>query len=182
MNDKLNKAAKVLAKLAEIAHWIGAVGMLVGVVLVLVMGRGAVIGDPQESGTTQGEVYGFELSVVDEAGEPDLVALEVFMVAGALLMIPMAMTFRNVYLILKNSENTTPFQPDNVRMVREIGWFLMAVPVVGLIMSVVARLAVGVEAEASVSMGSFIVGLVVLCLSQVFARGLALESDVDGLL
>lgn len=181
MNDTLSRVAKVLAKLAEIAHWIGAVGMLAGVVLLLAMGREAVISDPREAGT-QGDVYGFEMAVVDEAGEPDLAALEVFMVAGALLMVPMALTFRNVYLILKNSEGSTPFQPDNVRMVREIGWFLMAVPAVGLIMSVVARLAVGVEAEASVYMGSWLVGLVVLCLSQVFARGMALESDVDGLL
>ncbi len=181
MNDKLSKVAKVLAKLAEVAHWIGAVGMLVGLVLILTMGQGAVIGDPGEPGT-EGAVYGFELAVVDEAGEADLDALAVLMVAGVLLMTLMAMTFRNVHLILKNSEGTTPFQPDNVRMVREIGWFLMALPVVGLIMSVVARLAVGVEAETSVSMSSLVVGLVVLCLSQVFARGLALESDVDGLL
>ncbi len=181
MNDTLSKAARGLAKLAEVAHWIGAVGMLVGLVLLLVMGRGAVIGDPGEPGT-EAKVYGFELVVVDKAGEADLDAMAVLMVAGVLLMTLMALTFRNVYLILKNSEETTPFQPDNVRMVREIGWFLMALPVVGLIMSAVARLAVGVEAEASVSMSSFLVGLVVLCLSQVFARGLALESDVDGLL
>ncbi len=181
MNDTLSKVAKVLAKLAEIAHWIGAVGMLVGVVLILTMGQDAVIGDPGEPGT-QAAVYGFELAVVDEAGEPDLEALAVLMVAGAILMTLMALTFRNVPLILKIWEGTTPFQPGNVRMVREIGWFLMALPVVGLIMSVVARLAVGVEAEADVTMGSFVVGLVVLCLSQVFARGLALESDVDGLL
>lgn len=181
MNDKLSKAARVLAKIAEVAHWIGAVGMVVGLVLLLVMGRGAVIGDPGEPGTEAG-VYGFELAVVNEAGEADLAALGVLMVAGFLLMVPMAMTFRNVYLILKNSEGSTPFQPDNVRMVREIGWFLMALPAVGLVMSIVARLAVGVEAEASVYMGSWLVGLVVLCLSQVFARGMELESDVDGLL
>ncbi len=181
MNDTLSRVAKGLAKLAEIAHWIGAVGMLVGLVLLLVMGQGAVIGDAGEPGT-EAKVYGFELAVVDETGQPDLDAMAVLMVAGVILMTLMALTFRNVHLILKNSENTTPFQPGNVRMVREIGWFLMALPVVGLIMSVVARLAVGVEAEADVTMGSFVVGLVVLCLSQVFARGLALESDVDGLL
>ena len=95
----------------------------------------------------------------------------------------MAMVFRNVYLILRNSENATPFQPDNVRMVREIGIFLIAVPVVGLLVSMAARLVLGVDAvEGSVNLGSVMVGLVVLCLSRFFARGMELENETEGLL
>ena len=133
----LSKATRVLAKLMEVAHWIGAAGMVVA----LFSGGAAVI-----------------LSL-------------------------MAMVFRNIYLIMKKSENATPFQKDNVRMVREIGIFLLSVPMVGLIMSIVARLVLGVDnVEASVGLDSFMVGLVVLCLSQFFAQGMELEADVDGLL
>ncbi len=181
MNNKLGKITKVLVRVVEIAHWIGAVGMLVGLVLILTLGQRAVSVAP---GSTEAEaaVYGFGLTLVDEAGTPDLAALRLFLPVGAVLMALMAMAFRNVHLILKHSEAATPFQPDNVRMVREIGWFLMAVPVVGLVMSVVARLVLSAQIETSVSLSNLLVGLVVLCLSQVFARGMALESDVDGLL
>ncbi len=181
MNNKLGKVTKVLARVVEIAHWIGAVGMLVGLVLTLTMGQRAVSVVPADAGA-EAAVYGFELALVDEAGTPDLAALRLFLPVGAVLMALMAMVFRNMYLILKHAEDATPFQPDNVRMVREIGWFLMAVPVVGLVMSVAARLVLRTQIEASVSLSSLPVGLVALCLSQSFARGMALESDVDGLL
>ncbi len=181
MNNQLGKVTKVLARVVEIAHWIGAVGMLAGLVLVLTLEQSAVSAVPGSAGAAAA-VYGFELAVVDEAGTPDLAALRLFLPVGAVLMALMAMVFRNVHLILKQSEAATPFQPDNVRMVREIGWFLMAVPVVGLVMSVAARLVLGPQLEASVRLDGLLVGLVVLCLSQVFVRGMALESDVDGLL
>ncbi len=181
MSNQLGKVTKVLARVAEIAHWIGAVGMLAGLVLILTLGQRVVSVVP---GGTEAEaaVYGFELTLADEAGTPDLAALRLFLPVGAVLMALMAMVFRNVHLILKHAEAATPFQPDNVRMVREIGWFLMAVPVVGLVMSAAARLVLGEEIETSVRLGGLLVGLVVLCLSQVFARGMALEADVDGLL
>ncbi len=181
MNNQLGKVTKVLARVVEIAHWIGAVGMLAGLVLVLTLEQSAVSAVPGSAGAAA-TVYGFELTVVDKAGTLDLGALRLFLPAGAVLMALMAMVFRNVRLILKHAETSTPFQPDNVRMVREIGWFLMAVPVVGLVMSIAARLVLGPQLEASVRLDGLLVGLVVLCLSQVFARGMVLESDVDGLL
>ena len=99
------------------------------------------------------------------------------------------MIFRNVYLIFKTAEGETkfsqgktPFQKDNIRMVREIGIFCIAIPVVELIVSVIARivLPVGVV-ETSVEMTGVFMGLVVLCLSQFFAYGMELQEDVDGL-
>ena len=67
-------------------------------------------------------------------------------------------------------------------MVREICIFSIGIPVIGLIMSAIIRLAVGVDAvETSVSMGGVIMGIIVLCLTQFFAYGGALEKDVDGL-
>lgn len=95
----------------------------------------------------------------------------------------MAMIFRNLYLIFKKSENSTPFQPDNVRMFREIGIFSISLPTVGLVMSGIIGLAVGFDvAHVSVSTNGFIMGIIVLCLTQFFAHGVELEKDVDGLL
>ena len=86
-------------------------------------------------------------------------------------------------LIIKKSEGTTPFQPDNVRMFREIGIFSIAVPVVGFVMSVIARIVIGVEnAEIYNGFEGFVIGIVVLCITQFFAQGIELEKDVDGLL
>lgn len=181
---KLDKVTLVLAKVLEIGHWIGMVGMIVVFVLSLIMGSGVFnnvnLADFDASLIT----YGFEIEMVDAAGQVSVPALRVFCIGAALILGVMAMVFRNIYLILKRSENTTPFQKDNVRMVREIGIFLIAVPVISLIMSIVARLVVGPELveASSVGLSSFMVGLVMLCLSQFFAHGVELETETDGLL
>ena len=71
----------------------------------------------------------------------------------------------------------------NVRMVREIGIFLIAIPAVQLVMSIVARIALGPDTvESGLNMAGVFTGLVVLALSQYFAYGTQLQSDVDGLL
>lgn len=180
----LDRGTRVLAKLLEVGHWIAVVAMVVVFVLSLVMGAGVFqdvsVADFGASLTT----YGFELEVVDRAGQVNVAALRLFCVAAVLILGLMAMVFRNIYLILKKSQNATPFQQDNVRMVREIGIFLIAVPVVSLLMSILARAVAGPEAAETSSMGlsSFMVGLAVLCLSQFFAHGVELETETDGLL
>lgn len=178
--SKLDKATRVLAKLVEIALWIGTVGMLVGLALVLLFGEKAVVGAAQPGETAA--AWGFEIMVADFTGTLDLKALMVFLSGGAVLMGLMAMVFRNVYRILKGSEGSTPFTADNVRMVREIGYFLIAVPAAGLVMSIIAQLILGPGVtEVRVNMGELLVGLVVLSLSRIFARGMELEADTEGL-
>ena len=114
----------------------------------------------------------------------------IFFLTLAITLALMAMCARNVHLIFKTSEGRTrfskgktPFQPDNIRMVREIGIFLIAIPVVQFIMSIVARIALGPDmVESSLGMQTVFMGLVVLALSQYFAYGMQLQGDVDGLL
>ena len=180
---KLDTVTRILAKLVEVGHWIAAVSMVVVLVLSLLMGAEVVqnvsLADFGASLTT----YGFDVAVINSAGQVDLAALRLFCVGSAVVLSLMAMVFRNVHLIMKRSENHTPFQPDNVRMVREIGIFLIAVPLTGLLFNILLRLILGVDAvETSEDLSSLLVGLVVLCLSRIFARGMELEKDVDGLL
>ena len=103
----------------------------------------------------------------------------------------MAMICRNIYLIFKTangetkfSQGKTPFQPDIVRMIREIGIFSIAIPIVEIIMSIVGSLVLGplgAEFDFSVNLVSVFFGLVVLCLSQFFAYGVQLQKETDGL-
>ena len=181
---KLNQVVKVIAKILEIAHWVGA-GLMVAVAVCSAaapqwVGR---FMDVEALGQeTEVTVYGFEVAVVDAAGQFNTTVLCLFAIGAVLIFALVAMMFRNINLILKKAESATPFHKDNVRMVREIGIFSIAIPVIGVIMSTIIRLVVGVDAtEASVRLGGVIMGVVVLCLSQVFAYGGALERDVDGL-
>ena len=68
-------------------------------------------------------------------------------------------------------------------MVREIGIFLIAMPAVGLIMSIIARIILGAAIlDCSMDLHFIMVGLVMICLSRYFAYGMELQGDVDGLI
>ena len=116
-------------------------------------------------------------------GSVDMKALFLFGIGAVIILSLMAMVFRNLNLIIKKSEGSTPFQADNIRMLKEIGIFSFSIPLVGLIMSIICRLILGVDAvETSINFYGFFMGIVVLCLTQFFIHGAELEKDVDGLL
>ena len=67
-------------------------------------------------------------------------------------------------------------------MLKRNRYFSISIPIVGLIMSIVCRLILGVDAvETSVNLYGFSMGIIVLCLTQFFIHGAELEKDVDGL-
>lgn len=186
-----NQLALSVSKVLEVLHWVGtaaavallacslAVGDWLGTVLERMLGAGAEV-----------SVYGFGLKLVGADGGVIPGAVTLFAVAAILILPLMAMVFRNVWLSLRTmagktwfSKGQTPFQKDVVRMVREMGIFLISVPVVAVLASLIARLALGPDGlEASVRFGSLVTGILVLCLSQVFSYGQEIQADVDGLL
>ncbi len=98
------------------------------------------------------------------------------------------MMFRNSALILKTitgetsfSEGVTPFQKPVVRMIREIGIFLIALPLTQLFLTWIAQLLIP-EANVSVSFLDVFLGLLMICLSQCFNYGIKLEEETEGLI
>lgn len=181
---KINKLAMITSKLIELLHWLAVLTMLALAIYSAI--AGTQLGKTLEMAIrSQGmtlNTYGFEVTVLDGSGSLDIRLLLLFSLAAAVILSLMAMAFRNIHLILKKTENTTPFQKDNIRMVREIGIFFISVPLVGLFMSFIMRLAAGADIEVSMNMSGLMTGLVVLCLAQVFSHGTELEKEVDGLL
>ncbi|RKJ39972.1 hypothetical protein D7X94_10115 [Acutalibacter sp. 1XD8-33] len=184
--NALTKAATFLSKFIEIAYTIGAVSMAVCLILFLV-DRELVSGsgDPGQ----ELAVHGFSLVCVNPDGTLNSAACVIFFVTAGLILELMAWVFRNVNLILRTtqgltkfSRGKTPFQKDNVRMLREIGIFFLSVTVVEFAASSLVFLLVGPEnAEVSAGVQSAATGILMLCLSQVFALGVWMQADVDGL-
>lgn len=181
----INKLTKIIAKILEIGHWVAA-GLMAAVAI-------CAAAAPQWLGTFMDikalesedvfSVYGFHATVTNATGKINNTMLLLCAIGAVIIFSLMAMVFRNIYLMIKRSENGSPFQKDNIRMLREIGIFSIAIPVVGLIMSTIMRLVIGIDAvETSMNLDGFIMGIIVLCLTQFFAHGAQLEKDVDGLL
>lgn len=188
---KMNKAIMIIAKIAEVLNWVGAAVMLVCTIIVSCKKTGFlnVLEQINEEPITEMTISGFSISVLNNTGSYSITALIIFFIVGIISALTMAMIFRNCYLILRTTEGKTwfakgetPFQPDNIRMVREIGIFSIALPVIQIIISIIARIIIGVDnVEIGVQFTGFVFGLVALCLSQYFSYGAELESDVEGL-
>lgn len=178
--------AKAVTKIVEVFHWVAVVLMIAATVCSAVAPSAVnyFVGfDAKESCGADLSVYGFEINAAVTDGQIDMRTFLMFGISAVLILSLMAMIYRNLHLIIKKSEDTSPFQTDNVRMFREIGIFAISVPVIGFIMSVISRIVLGVDmAEISVSYSGFVIGIVVLCITQFFAQGIELEQDVDGLL
>lgn len=182
----IGKIAKVVTKIVEVFHWVAVALMTAATICSLVAPSwiGYFVGfDAKECCGADLTVYSFEINARVTDGNVDMTAFFLFGIGAILILALMAMIFRNLNLIIKKSEGTTPFQPDNVRMLREIGIFSILVPAVGFLISVIARIVLGNDvAEVSHSFEGLIIGIVVLCITQFFARGIELQNDVDGLI
>ncbi len=179
------RLAEIITKILEVFHWVGVALMLAATVCSLVAPEWVkyFVGISAEEYGAELNAYGFEIIAPVENGNVEMRTLFLFGIGAVIILGLMAMVFRNLHLVIKKSEESTPFQADNIRMLREIGIFSISVPVVGLIMRVLCRLILGVDAvETSVDLYGFSVGIIVLCLTQFFIHGAELEKDVDGLL
>lgn len=183
MKEKwFDRAALVGARILEMLHWMAAALMVV--LLIVTFAQRDMIASLLAQGAAE---YGPELSVygfrMEQNGVPSLAAFRVFLVCAAVTLSLMAMVFRNVYQILRNTRVGTPFSPDNIRLLREIGIFCLSQPLAGLVTTTIVPLFAGRDTvEAGINIDSFIIGVLALCLTRVFARGMELERDTEGLL
>ncbi len=187
-NEKLNRLAAVIAKITEIFYWV-ATGLLIVSLIVFCL-NDAFLHYFMDLGDSEFAFSGYSVQPFSVDGRliPAIFIPTLIIVAitGGL----MAMVFRNIYLIFKTtagetkfSKGKTPFQPSNVRMLREIGIFVLSIPAVEYIGDVIIRILAGPDlVESSISVSGIVFGIALLCLSQFFAYGVQLQSDADGLL
>lgn len=186
----LNKATSVIAKILEVAHWVGACVFAILFVLTLIPGDiyTTMLDIPTKIEGVS--MYGFKAVLTFEDGTLNRTAVAVFSIGAALLFVLGAMIFRNIYLIIKTSRGetkfssgATPFQKDVTRMIREIGFFLLGGQVLSFIIGTIGGIVAGTDIIGSeLDLSTVMIGLLMLCLSQAFAEGEKMKKEVDGLL
>ncbi len=187
-NEKLNNAAMIISRVIEIGLWVGT-GLLSAALLSFLFFKDRFLHLFLGFRGVEFEILGYTINVADASGNlltPNFIAA---LVVGVITLGLSAMIYRNVCLIFKytmgktkHSKGLTPFQPDNVRMLREIGIFSIAIPVVQFAVDNLLVLIAGVDAvESSCSLSGVFFGILLLCLSQFFAYGVQLQKEQDGL-
>lgn len=189
MKKGLNRTLSVISKIAEIAAWIG-------VVAGLICFAGSFNKDvTQEIVAVEPNMMqsiGFELGVITDAGVINYFAVSMYFLGTVIAEALIALIFRNLDIILhtisgryEKAESTSPFQKDVVKRVKKIGILSIAMPVFAFVLTAivyVVSLINGTPVDVSVSLEGVVIGLVCLCLTQIFSYGAQLEEEVDGLL
>ena len=189
MKKGLNRTLSVISKIAEIAAWIGVVAGLIAfagsfnkdVAQEIVAGKSEML-----------QSVGFELGVITSTGVINYFALSMYYLGTVIAFVLIALIFRNLDIILytisgryEKAESSSPFQKDVVKRVKNIGILSIAMPVFAFVLTAivyVVSLINGTPVGVSVSLEGVIIGLVCLCLTQIFSYGAKLEEEVDGLL
>lgn len=197
-SEKLNQVASGIAKVCEVLMWAccGFFGLIFALFLVtyLIAPEGMVetLVDLDANGTIYFFLIPTNWSSIPETTSPSLYFLTgMFGILQIVTSVFLGMIFRNINRIFqisagktKASLGPTPFQPANVKLVRQIGLFAIGIPLVELIGFGSIALLVGPEVFVTygIHLEFIILGIVVLCLSQFFTYGVELQTDVDGLL
>ncbi len=185
MNKGISKAALVMVKILEVGHWVSAALMAVAGILSLAAPQWLKYVMDVESLAVDGRLsaYGLEVVAKVSSGELHTTVLCLFAVGATAIFALVALIFRWLYLLIKQAEKNTPFCAENISRLKKIGISCIAVPLIGFVTSGIIQLvAGGYHAEVYMDQTGVIMGIIVLCLTQYFARGAELEQDVDGLL
>lgn len=179
-----SKPVSIIAMVVQILLWVGTALVACALIWTFVVPE---VADSLFVGGIEGgsiEMMGVSVEHVDRS----LAAFRTILGYGVVALGLSAMVTRNITLISRSlaaqpefSETNTPFTPDNVRMVREIGLFCVSISLWGLVATWVVFGVSGGAVETSWSQMGLLLGLVVLWLSTMFAYGHRLQDDVEGL-
>ena len=176
---KMLKFGKVLTKIAEIMGYCG-VALCTALLIWGLFSPDALI-DAYDSGNVT--IYAAEFDVKDPALKHPVALMSVMMLTGIVSSALMALSFRRMNGIIVKALEGTPFQPCTVKWMKEIGYFAILLPIIGFVGSLLAFLVSGnPTGEVTLNLDGFVTGVLILCLTQVFAYGVSLQQDVDGLL
>ncbi len=186
-NRTIQKIARVLVKIVEIFHWVGAALLTAAGICRLVLPQmvNSLMSYDQVQAEGVMDIYGFTIEFMDHALPAAI--FTIYCLGSAIMMAMVAMICRYTFQIMQSSENATPFTTENVDRLKWIGYLFLAIPVTGLVFSAVLMLVSQMTGssdllEMSMNMDGFITGLIVLCLTQYFAYGVSLEKETEGLI
>lgn len=180
--SNLRNITAVMAKIIEVLSWIGAVCIVLSMI-VLFATRDMIAEayksgafDSQSISVTGVDSEAFINSLTNGSGIVALVPFVFFCALSALI-------FRNIYKVFQKANGDSPFSEANVKRIKNIGYYALAIPVSKIVMYAVFAVIVGINnLNISISLSEVVFGLVALCLAQYFAYGAELQREVDGLL
>lgn len=181
-SSKLRDITSTLAKIMEIFAWVMDGLCVLGIVVCIFFGNKITEAYSQASDLGYLTVNGIESHELSQITPDNIIPLLIAAwITGLVILTLTGIIFRNIHLVFKKANTDSPFAESNVKLIKQIGYAALAIPVC----KIIANIALGFIAKdmtIGVELSEVLFGLVILCLAQYFAYGASLEKDVNGLL
>ncbi len=181
------KAGYIVVRVLEALHWLGA-----AMCLFMAVSRPLAPDWFFSLYEPEGEIMSFQIVQYGFMGGLNMVVtsqtgfdagLQALMAVGsAVTSVLGALTFRRLGQVIELCYGGTPFQKPVVDRVRQIGWLVVASPLVTVAVSLLSYALCWPGYSFQIDVSGIIMGVIVLALSNIFAYGTKLEDDVEGLL
>ncbi len=170
-SSKLRSITTTLSKIAEIIAWL--ISGILAIFLIVFLAMKDKITEVLQNST--------DIDIFVSTNDNNYIpAVVIIILSGIILSSLMALMFRNVNLVFKNTNTGSPFSLSNVKRVRQIGYLALSIPAIELITNLFLSIFTN-ELNYTIDLNEIIFGLIILCLAQYFAYGTSLENDVNGL-
>lgn len=185
--NKLNKVIIIGSKIIEVLYWIVDVLAVAGLAALVLLGgfvRDFLVESYKAGTITVNAAEGVDK--VEMLLGPAIYVVVIGAIIGCTIL---ALIFRRVNRVFKIAEGETedsvgktPFQPAVVKMIKEIGWLSISLPVIDVVVEFIEGVILKSGVHATVEVTALMFGIVILSLAQFFEYGVKLEDEVDGLL
>ena len=188
---KFGKAGYVFVRVFEILHWAAAV-FCVFLCVAMAVAPDWLLGLYGVPEAVEGETLYTSMTSLNYLGNFSVVAVGVddfnvgfqimMMAASVVTAVLSALVFRKIGQVIKMSRESTPFQKPVVDRVRQVGWLFIAIPLVTVAVTLLADVIFWPSYSFTVDVSDIVTGVIILGLTQIFAYGVKLEDDMEGLL
>ena len=176
--NRLSNWIYKLARIGEVFSWFG--------MAVLPMGAAFLIVNRNRLGELEQEGWHFNITGVTERnilreGHLDVLSLVLYCLMMMAVCIAMAMVLHQLCTVIRRIGNGTPFRRDVLGPIRQIGYFCMAIPIARFVFSIITSLILD-RTHTVINLTDIFIALVVLWVTRMYAYGVELQDDVEGLL
>lgn len=178
------KAAVIICAALQIAY---ALSMVLLIVLVF-----HVIINPDAISTSDGalSVYllGFEfslnnMSIYASHGVESVPGVMVYLLFGCAQAAMCFLAFGKVRSVIECAQSQPPFRWENVKRLRQAGGLFLGTVALQLAFALVSMIFSfgAVRFSVNLKFDKIIIGVIILCVSEIFAQSVRMQEDIDGL-
>lgn len=181
---KLEKFVVGAVKLVEVIEWVCAICAVVLLVLSLFINQ-AMIESIFTAESSHALDLGFFKVAFDNAEVHAWGISRLHFIIVGISAALYALIFRSIHKMFRSvfKDGNTPFSDENVKHIKNIGMYIICMPIIGLVLSIIGQIIFrDINSSITIEAGSILMGLIIICLSRVFSYGVSLQKDSDGLI